>query len=411
MLQTIGVKSIEDLFSDVPVSSHKPRLPADPLSEDELEREVDEMLGEFQSVISPRYVPASVDEAASRNEFYTAYTSYQSELSQGMLQALFEFQSLVAELTGMGVVSSSLYDGGAALGEAAFLAKRVTGKDQVLVSASAAPQRKAVLKTYASGAGLKVVELPFDEDGQLDLSNCDISEGVAMLYVESPNYFGVLEEGLSEFSEWAHSKGALFAVGVDLLSLSVLRPPSDFGVDLTISEGLGGHPYGSSLLGVLAAKAELSRQMPGKLVGATSDSEGRLAFALTLLTREQSIRRERATSNVTTDAALSALRAAAYISLLGQSGMAKIAEAEVKSAHDLCSALASAGFESPSLKGPFWNAFVARVPNISAKYKQGIGIPLWNYYPLYDQVLLRGIPEKEVASFVSALEEVAGWSP
>lgn len=399
---------MEELFSDVPVPPHNPELPTQ-IDEESLEEEVNQYLGDFRlGIFRPRYVPAVVDEVAARNEFYTAYTSYQSELSQGMLQALFEFQSLVAELTGMGVVSSSLYDGGAALGEAALLARRVTGKDRVFVASSADPQRKAILNTYVSGLGVRVFELPFDEEGQVDASAFEAIREPAMVYVESPNHFGVLEERLDEFSSLVHSRGGLFALGVDLVSLSVLRPPSDFDADLVIAEGVGGHPYGSSLLGVLAAKSTLTRQMPGKLVGATLDSEGRLAYALTLLTREQSIRRERATSNVTTDAALSAVRAAAYISLLGQSGLAKLAEEEVRSAHALSSALSSAGFHSPSFGGPFWGSFAVVVPNASRRHRPGLGLPLWEDYPLEDQLLLKGVPEKDVDGVVGELLEMAG---
>ncbi len=376
-----------------------------PVEEEDLERELVSRLGPAPPTgVRLRYVPALVDEVASRAEFYTAYTSYQSELSQGMLQSLFEFQSFVSSLTGMDAVASSLYDGGAALGEAALLSKRVSGRRKVLVASSADPQRKAVLRTYARGGNLDVVEIPFDETGELDLSCADIGEETSLVYVESPNYFGVLEEGLSELSSWAHSKGALFGVGADLPSLSVLRPPSDYGADLVVAEGVGLHPYASSGLGVLAVKAELVRQLPGKLVGATVDSEGRLAYCLTLLTREQSIRREKATSNVTTDSALNALRSAAYLSLLGAKGLAELVKKETLGARELESALRSLGYRAPSLSGPHLGRFAAELPGSSKRPVQAVGVPLWTDYPLPDQVLLFG------GTTLSEVASAMGWS-
>ncbi|MGC8614322.1 MAG: aminomethyl-transferring glycine dehydrogenase subunit GcvPA [Thermoprotei archaeon] len=402
MLEQVKASSIDELFKDVPVEPHSPNLPA-AVDEATLERELSEKLGSPPpSYIPSRYVPALLDEISSRAELYTAYTSYQSELSQGMLQSLFEFQSLVSELTGMDAVTSSLYDGGAALGEAALLSKRVNGRKKLLVASSADPQRKAVLKTYAYGGSLDVVEIPFDESGEVDLSLGDVTDEVSMVYVESPNFFGVIEEGLDEISAWAHSKGAIFGIGVDLPSLSVLKPPSDYGADVVVAEGVGSHPYASSGLGILAARGELTRQLPGKLVGATLDSEGKLAYCLTLLTREQSIRREKATSNVTTDSALNAVRAAAYISLMGAEGMAKSLKESAKQSHELALALASMGYEAPTFSGPYLDRFVARLPGSSGKPVHRVGIPLWKHYPLQDQVLLFG------GTPLSAIQEIMG---
>ncbi len=404
MLKKIGVSSIDVLFRDIPCAPHDPALPL-PVEEEELEQELMTRLGSPPPTsVRLRYVPALVDEIASRAEFYTAYTSYQSELSQGMLQALFEFQSLVSSLTGMDAVASSLYDGGAALGEAALLSKRVNGRKKVLVASSMDPQRKAVLRTYARGGNMEVAEIPFDESGELDLSYADIGEGISLVYVESPNYFGVLEEGLAELSSWAHSKGALLGVGVDLPSLSVLRPPSDYGADLVVAEGVGLHSYASSGLGVLGVRAELMRQLPGKLVGATTDSEGRLAYCLTLLTREQSIRREKATSNVTTDSALNALRAAVYLSLLGAKGLAEVVKKETSAARELESALRSLGYRAPSLSGPHLGRFAAELPGSSKRPVQAVGIPLWRDYPLPDQVLLFG------GTSLNDVASAMGWS-
>ncbi|MDP7975116.1 MAG: aminomethyl-transferring glycine dehydrogenase subunit GcvPA [Thermoprotei archaeon] len=330
MMNALGLGSLDELFRDVPYPTHEPRLPPR-ITEEELEAEIERLLADSpveRAATTGRYVPSAVDEIASRGELYTAYTSYQSELSQGMLQALFEYQSLVSELTGLDVVSSSLYDGGSALGEAALLAKRVTGRSSVLVARSVTPERLDVLKTYLFGADMETRLLPFDGRGEVERPAFQ-PDDVALVYVESPNYLGVVEEGLEDLVAWAHQGGALVAVGIDLPSLSVLRPPGELGADLAVGEGVGVHPYGSPSLGVLAGRKELMRDMPGKLVGATLDQEGRLAFALTLVTREQSIRREKATSNVTTDSALSAVQAAAYIALMGASGLADVLRGEV----------------------------------------------------------------------------------
>ena len=343
MLEEMGLKNVQELFSDIPKEARLERrleLPR-PKSELEVKRHIEALLSKNKKVLSflgagcwPHYVPSVVDEIVGRAEFITSYTPYQPEISQGMLQAQFEFQSLICELTGMDFANSSMYDWASALGEAARMVARVTGRNEFLVPRYINPERLATLRVYAEPAGIEVVQLEHSKDtGQISVEDLGkkISSRTAGVYVENPSYLGYLESGVDMLAEISHKKGALFIVGVDPVSLGILKPPADYGADIVIGEGqpLGNHMnYGGPLLGIFACKGEgLLRQMPGRIIGMTSTVDGReKAFCMTLQTREQHIRREKATSNICTNEALCAVAAAVYLSLLGPAGLRKLCE-------------------------------------------------------------------------------------
>lgn len=347
LMKAIGISSIEELYSDVPQEirlRRKLNLPG-PMSELEVKRRIEHILSQNSDpsrLLSflgggcwNHYVPAAVSELTARAEFVTSYTPYQPEISQGMLQALFEYQSMICELTAMEYANSSLYDWASALGEAARMASRVTQRSKFLIPRHIHPDRRATLKTYAEPAGIEVVEVKNDNTtGQIDLNDLDskITEDCAGVYLENPSYLGCLQTKVEDVAEVAHSKGALFVAGVDLTSLGILKPPGEYGVDIAIAEGQClGSPmnYGGPLLGVFACKGErLLRQMPGRIIGMTTtkDKEQR-AYCMALQTREQHIRREKATSNICTNEALCALTAATYLSLLGPQGVRELGRA------------------------------------------------------------------------------------
>ena len=343
----IGIKDIDELFSDIPeeIRLKKPLSLPEPLSELEVRRETEKILGKNLTVkelisflgggIWPHYVPALVDEVSSRSEFLTSYTPYQPEISQGILQALFEYQSMICEILEMDVANCSMYGWASSLGEAARMAARVTKRDEFLVPHYIAPLRMDVLKTYAEPAGIKVCEVSNDLDNaQIDLEDLKekVSDDTAGVYIENPSYLGFLVESVDAISEIVHDAGGLFVVGVDPVSLGVFRPPGDYAADIVVGEGqsLGNYMNnGGPLLGIFACRYEphLVRQMPGRIVGLTTNKEGdKRAFCMALQTREQHIRREKATSNICTNQALCALRAAVYTALLGWKGLEELGE-------------------------------------------------------------------------------------
>lgn len=344
MLQDIGISSVDELFRDIPEeirSKAKLDVPSH-MSEAEVRRKVERILGKNLSTkevtsflgagIWPHYVPAAVDAIISRGEFLTSYTPYQPEISQGMLQALFEYQSLICELTAMDYANSSLYDWSTALGEAARMASRVTGRQEFVVPHYCHPERIATLKTFAEHAGIKIVELLQDQEtGAVDVPSLTkkLSSNTAGVYIEYPSFLGFVEEDVEEIGRVVHQVGSIFVVGVEPISMGILRPPGDFGADIVIGEGqpLGNHMnFGGPLLGIFACKgATLLRQMPGRIIGKTATEDGRqAAYCMALQTREQHIRREKATSNICTNEALLAVAASIYLSLLGPRGLIEL---------------------------------------------------------------------------------------
>jgi glycine dehydrogenase subunit 1 len=376
MLQAIGAQSIDELFDQVPADCRLSRaleLPR-PLSEMELEREVSVLAGRnvaggkrvclMGGGVYDHFIPAAVDEVVSRGEFYTAYTPYQAEASQGSLQAFFEYQSLVCRLTGMDVSNASMYEAGTAVSEAAFMAMRVTGRhDTVLMLGSVHPEYREVLRSYLSNLKCDLIVLPTPE-GAADLADVKkaLDDKTACLIFQHPNFFGCLEEP-QELARLARSVGALSIVAFDPISLGLLRRPGDYGADVAVAEGQSlGIPmqYGGPFLGIFTCREEFVRKMPGRLVGRTTDRLGRPCYVLTLQAREQHIRREKATSNICTNQGLLALRATAYLSLVGPQGLKEAAELCCRKAHYAAERLTSIPGVKLAFDRPFFKEFALR---------------------------------------------------
>jgi glycine dehydrogenase subunit 1 len=313
------------------------------------------------------YVPAAVDNIVQRTEFLTSYTPYQAEVSQGLLQLLFEYQSMVCELTAMDVANSSLYDWASALGEAARMATRLNHRPEILVPKIVHPERCATLETYIEAAGMYANKVDYDkETGQLSLADlgAKISDKTAAVYIENPAYLGFVETRGEEIGRIAHDHGALFIVGVDPVSLGLLNPPGSYGADIVIGEGqpLGNHAnFGGPLLGIFACRSDLAtvRQMPGRIIGVTTTHDGRdRGYCMVLQTREQHIRRQKATSNICTNEALCAVASAVYLTLLGRNGLRELGEAILLKSHYAMRRLSEvAGIRTPVFKSPHFQEF------------------------------------------------------
>jgi glycine dehydrogenase subunit 1 len=408
MLQALGLDSVEALFEDIPatVRADGLDLPA-PLSELEVARRLESLaarnrvgLTSFLGAGAYRHhIPAAVDAVLSRGEFYTAYTPYQPEISQGTLQTIYEFQSLIAELTGLDVVSASHYDGAAAMAEAALMTVRATRRNRVLASRAIHRHFLDTARTYFAGGEMTLEELPTAADGTTDLEALErelasTDAPVAGVLVGQPNAFGLLEP-MAEAARLAHDAGALFVAVVEPVSLAVLAPPAEYGADICVGEGqpLGiGLQYGGPYLGLLAARSDLVRQVPGRLVGRTTDLEGRRAYVMTLRAREQDIRRDKAASNICTNQALCALAATVYLATLGPHGLRDVAALGAARARELERALAAVGAERVH-SAPYLNEFAVRVPHAQAVHRRLLerdvlaGLPLAGWYP--DDELLR----------------------
>lgn len=332
LLKSVGKASIETLLADIPAKARfkgELNLPA-PLSEPELLAELTALSNQNTSSSSflgggsyNHFIPSVVKHLVSRSEFYAAYTPYQAEMSQGMLQAIYEYQSLICSLTGMDVANASMYDGATALAEAAFLACHATNKKEIVVASSVHPEYRKVLKTYAKAAGLIIKEAPYRPMLLQAMDN-----KTACVIIQQPNFFGCIEE-VAGLAEKIHAAGALLVVSVDPISLGILKSPSEYGADIVTGEGqaLGNQrSFGGPGLGIMAVKKELVRHLPGRIVGQTVDSDGKRGFCLTLQTREQHIRREKASSNICSNEALAALAACIYLSVMGKQGLRKVAE-------------------------------------------------------------------------------------
>lgn len=371
MLAFLGLKSVEDLFEDIPPELTIDGLPLDPgLAEADVVRRTEAILsanrggGEMVSFLGgglyDMYVPAVVDAILSRSEFYTSYTPYQPEISQGLLQALFEYQSLICELTGMDGANSSMYDGASALGEAALMCHRITRKREFVVPRLLHPERRAVLRNYATGPGLTIREASYDrETGLLDVGSLEeaVTAETGGIYVENPNLLGLMDAGLTEVKE--RFPDVLLVVGVQPLSLGILKAPGDYRADLVVGEG---QPLGSWLnfggpsLGLFACRREHIRKMPGRVIGLTRDAAEDRAFCLTLQTREQHIRKERAMSNICTNEALLALGTAVYLAQAGASGLRSLGLRLVEEVDLLMKRLDGVqGFTAPAFPGAYFN--------------------------------------------------------
>ncbi len=430
MLERIGVASVEDLFDMVPAELRLDReLDVPPaMGELELSGHIARLAAENtpagQSVCFlgggsyDHFIPATVDFVAARSEFYTSYTPYQAEASQGTLQALFEYQTLITQLTGMDVSNASLYDGASAAAEAVLMALGATRRwDRVVTATSVHPEYRQVLATYL--ANLKV-ELVTVGTPQGTVSPDELAEAVneqtACVLVQQPNFFGCLEE-VRELGEIAHNAGALFVVAVDPISLGLLARPGDYGADIVVAEGQSlGNPmnFGGPYLGIMACREPLVRRMPGRLAGQTVDRRGKRCWVLTLQTREQHIRREKATSNICTNQGLLALRAAVYLATMGPEGMRSVAELCLQKARYAFDELTRRDSIEPVFDRPTFKEFAIRMRDgrvderLEAARQQGIfaGVPLGRWYPELADCLLVAVTEKRTKAEIDRLAEV-----
>ena len=377
MLKAIGVSSFEELIK---------MIPSEILLRDGLkipprmsEMEVINTLKLLDSMNTPttkaisflgggsydHFIPSAINAITSRSEFYTSYTPYQAEVSQGTLQAIYEYQTMICELTGMDVSNASMYDGGSALAEAGLLAINQTGRNEIVVAGRINPQYLKIVKTYCEGQNIKIIEVLSSRGSVLpEKLKSTISDKTAAVIVQHPNFYGCLED-VDELGSIAHSVGALYIVSVDPMSLGVLAPPGEYGADIVVGEGHvfgNAQNFGGPYLGIFAAKEFLLRKMPGRISGVTIDAEGERGFVLTVQTREQHIRREKATSNICTNQGLVMLAAAIYLSLLGKKGIVEVAHQCLQKAHYLGNAITQIPGFKLKFNRPYFREFVVETP-------------------------------------------------
>jgi glycine dehydrogenase subunit 1 len=381
MLDEIGAPSFDDLVASIPASLLVAKLDLPPpLTELELARELNRIAARNTSLDNAlsflgagayeHFIPSAIDHLVMRGEFYTAYTPYQAEASQGTLQAIYEYQTMIARLTGMDVSNASLYDGASALAEAALMCLNANpGRNTLALSAGIHPEYRQTVATYLQGYDVKLVEIPCSAaSGQTDLDALQEMKDLAGVLMQSPNYFGCIEP-MARASEIAHGKASLLVACVNPISLGVLAPPGEYGADIAVGEGQPlGIPvgYGGPWLGFFASTKPLVHKIAGRIVGRTNDTQGTDGFVLTLQAREQHIRREKATSNICTNQSLMALRACVYMSLLGKTGLQEVAALNVVRAHDCAEKIRRLPGFSLKHSAPFFNEFVVACPRPSA---------------------------------------------
>ncbi|MGQ3685264.1 MAG: aminomethyl-transferring glycine dehydrogenase subunit GcvPA [Candidatus Loosdrechtia sp.] len=426
MLGEMGVSSFEALLDDIPESLRKYSLTLrGGLTEPEVLRIVkglseknlntEKYLSFLGAGAYEHFIPSVVDHLASRSEFYTCYTPYQPEVSQGTLQVIYEFQSLMCELTGMDVSNASLYDGSTALAEAALLSLRLNEKNKIIISGAIHPEYRHVIGTYLKGFPAELIEINTPEG----ITNKDqlkkiIDNNTAAVLVQNPNFFGCIEE-MEALSDIAHRYGALFIACVNPVSLGILKPPGEYNADIAVGEAqvLGNYlNYGGPYLGFFTVKKEFLRKMPGRVAGETVDTKGRRCFVLTLQAREQHIRRQKATSNICTNQALLALRACIYLCALGRAGMKELANLNIQKSHYAYERLCTLDIIKPILKKPFFHEFVIRFQgNLRVcevnEYllKKGIvgGLDLSGFYPDMDNCMLFCVTETKTKESIDRL--------
>lgn len=433
MLAAIGVTSVEELFSDIPENVRFKREYNIPqaMSETEVERYFGNLaqknanLTNYTSFLGAgiyqHYIPSIVNHILLRSEFYTAYTPYQPEISQGELQAIFEYQSLICELTGMDVANSSMYDGATALAEACAMAVGHTKRRKVVLPTNIHPEYREVVKTYAKGLGFQVIDLRFSKEGIISLNDLQnlLENDIAAVAVSYPNFFGNLEN-LKEIAKLVHANKSLLIVVTNPISLGILKPPGEFNADIVVGDG---QPFGIPLslggptVGFFATTKELLRKMPGRIVGQTQDEEGNRGFVLTLQAREQHIRREKATSNICSNQALMALAAAITMNALGKKGLQEIAIQNFQKAHYAYNVLSKVNGVEIVFNAPFFNEFVLRlnrpVPEVLGKLlteKIIGGYNLSKDYPELGNAILIAVTElrtkEEIDSLAKRLEGI-----
>jgi len=427
MLQVIGVDTSEELFAAIPKAVRFPALNLPPvLTELEAAARMSELAHANVLPASNKtflgagaynhYVPATVGQILARGEFYTAYTPYQPEVAQGTLQVIYEFQSMVAALLSMDVANASMYDGATAMAEGALMAVSVPKKrTRIVVSGTVHPHYRQVLKTYMTGLPYEVIELPVPAEGfmtTLEELQPHITEGLACVVVQYPNFFGAIED-VKAIGDAAHAVGGSLVVSTSPVPLSLLTPPGELGADIVTAEGqsLGvAQSYGGPYVGLLASKQSFIRQMPGRLAGITTDSEGKRGFVLTLQTREQHIRREKATSNICTNQGLMATAATVYMASLGPEGFREVGRRCYANAHYLAEQLASIDGYAIAFSGPFFHEFVVKTPmpvaEVNAQLRSaGIvgGYDLANVDPAFDHHALICATEMNDRAGIDAL--------
>lgn len=435
MLEKIGVKSFDELISVIPDKLRfkgKLDLP-EPMSELEIAKHCSDIANknsnqkDFISFLGggvyDHYVPALINHILLRSEFYTAYTPYQAEVSQGTLQAIYEYQSLICELFGMDVSNAGMYDGASAFAEACHMARSITKKNKILIADTIHPYYKKVIETYTHGLNIPIINCGCEDvsSGRVDISHFEkmIDNDTAAVLVQHPNFFGILEP-VKELAEIAHKNGALFIVCTDPISLGLLTPPGNYNADIAVGEGqaLGiSASNGGPLLGILTCRKDYIRMLPGRLVGQTTDIEGKTGYVLVLQTREQHIRRDKATSNICTNEALCALAATIYLSIMGRQGIKQVAQESYAKSHYLAKEIIKLnGFEL-AFNQPFFKEFVIKTelaPDyiISELLKENIfaGIDLSRFNDKWQNLMLVCATEKrtkhEIDKFIKLLKEL-----
>lgn len=401
MLREIGAKSVDDFFASIPPEFRLKRdlkVPSQ-MSESEIvewfQARSNENTTGFQIFLGAgaynHYRPVVIDSLISRGEFFTAYTPYQAEIAQGTLQSIFEFQSMICEMTGMEVANASMYDGSTGSAEAAMMAVRLTGRSKSLIARSVHPEYREVIRTYAKHQGMPLAEIGFTENGRIDLKALDaaIDDQTACILVQSPNFFGTIED-VASIAEIAHKKGALVVVSIaEALSLGIVKPPAAADIISMETQSFGiPLSYGGPYAGVIATKEKFVRQIPGRLVGETRDKNGKRGFVLTLSTREQHIRREKATSNICTNQALIALMANIYMTIYGRDGLKELAKQNMAKAAYARQQFAAKGAKILFDGAPRFNEFVVQTKEDSYDFSHRLnekqivgGFPLKKFYP------------------------------
>ena len=416
MIKELGITDINDLFFDIPKQIRVNNLNLkNGLSQQEVEEYLRKLGKKNKSFYEmpyflgggskPHYIPAVVKSIISRSEFYSSYTPYQSEASQGFLQAMFEYQSIIAEITGMDIANASVYDSATALGEAALMCSRINKKKSFIIPENIACDKQLVLRNYTKGTGIKIKSIAYDKKtGKIDLKSLKdmIDNETAGIYIENPNFFGIFEDKIEDICTIVKENDSLFVVGIDPLSLGIVKSPGDYGAAIVIGEGRNlGNPidFGGSTLGIFACRKEFLRQVPGRIIGLTKDRKGKRSFCMTLQTREQHIRRGKATSNICTNEGLNALAAVVFLSWLGSRGLEQLSKINYEKGQQLAKKITSIKGYEKVFTGTHFNEFVIKCPNAYQLHKKLLnkniqgGLILDNLYPKLKNCMLFGITE------------------
>ena len=432
MLETIGCRSIDDLFSGIDQKvkvNGKLKLPKS-LSEMEVAALIKEIgekntnLKDYTSFLGggayEHFIPSVVKHITGRSEFYTAYTPYQAEASQGTLQAIYEYQSLICELTGMDVSNASMYDGASAVSEAAFMASRITGLKKIIVSETVHPNYRQVLKTYTEAADLELQDIA-SKDGvtDIDMLKESVDDNTACVIIQNPNFFGCIEN-MDTIEHIVHSKKSLFIVCVDPISLGILAPPEEYNADIVVGEGqsLGNNlAFGGPYLGIFACKKDFLRQLPGRIAGKTKDKNGKTGYVLTLQTREQHIRRARATSNICSNQALNALACTVYLSCMGKQGIPSVGNLCLQKAHYAQNQIEKIDGYTLKFKQPFFKEFLIQCTGNPEEINKRLlehkiigGLSVDKFYPELKDCMLVCVTEmrtkEQIDRFIDVLANI-----